>query len=226
MAKKTLQDVSAEMLSLLDKIDEIEAGYNNALKDAEERYKQAEEAYNAKYEEVKELHKMKVLKQITDETYQQVKEELDKLEEKVRDIGYEIEQIEGYKREDKEEVLAKLNEIKGEYNQKKQEEVRRIQLQLLKAKLEYLKKLIEMRKEFIEISKADYRYQQLLVDLGYKPTTYISGVFESIGTISIAGSGYESLDISTTDIYNALTYGRLPYQLEKAVSEAEEKGII
>jgi DDE superfamily endonuclease len=38
-------------------------------------------------------------------------------------------------------VLAKLNEIKGEYNKKKQEEVRRIQLQLLKAKLEYFKKL-------------------------------------------------------------------------------------
>lgn len=117
------------------------SGYNNALKDAEERYKEAEAEYNAKYEEVKELHKMKVLKQITDETFKQAKEELDKQEEKVRDIGYEIEQIEGYKREDKEEVLAKLNEIKGEYNKKKQEEVRRIQLQLLKAKLEYFKKL-------------------------------------------------------------------------------------
>jgi DNA repair exonuclease SbcCD ATPase subunit len=225
MENKTLKNVTEEMLTLLDKIDEIEAGYNNALKDAEERYKQAEEAYNAKYEEVKELHKMKVLKQITDETYQQAKEELDKLEEKVRDIGYEIEQIEGYKREDKEEILEKLNEIKGEYSKKKQQEIRRIQYQLLKAKLDYFNKMIEMRNQFKEISEAEHRYQRLLIDLGYKPSYYGLDVFEEIGSVSV-GQVYETLDINRSDIYNALSYGRLPYRLEKIVSDAEAKGII
>jgi phage-related protein len=225
MAKKTLKDVSEEMLSLLGKIDEIEAGYNNALKDAEERYKEAEKEYNAKYEQVKELHKMMILKQITEETFKQAKEELDKLEEKVRDIGYEIDQIENYKREDKEAVLAKLNEIKNDYRQKKHEEVRRIQFELLKAKLEYFKKMIEMRNQFKEISEADYRYQQLLIGLGYQPTSYVAGTFESIGSVSV-GEGYETLDVSRPDIYNALSYGKLPYQLEKIVKEAEAKGII
>jgi phage-related protein len=225
MAKKTLKDVSEEMLSLLDEIDKIEEGYDNALKDAEARYKEAEKEYNAKYEEVKELHKMMILKQITEETFKQAKEELDKLEEKVRDIGYEIDQIENYKREDKEAVLAKLNEIKNDYQQKKHEEVRRIQFELLKAKLEYFKKMIEMRNQFKEISEADYRYQQLLIDLGYQPTSYISGTFESIGSVSV-GEGYETLDVSRPDIYNALSYGKLPYQLEKIVKEAEAKGII
>ncbi|MFS0637895.1 hypothetical protein AB1K84_18490 [Mesobacillus foraminis] len=208
---------------LFKKASDTEERYEKALenKDAELLAVQAE--LQEKETMLKDMHKMKLLGDISESTYEAEKEKVEKLQKKLQEVKQELELIQVYKTDDVKAVLAEIEANNSDLNADTNKEIQKIKEEVLQAKHEYLSKLAEAGKKYNKAVNTNRRIDELKIKLGVKQTSYISDASSALQVISIGERGHENLTVDNTLVFDALHFGRIPSQLHEAVKKAKGK---
>ncbi|WP_368298548.1 hypothetical protein [Cytobacillus firmus] len=210
---------------LFNKVDETEARYQKALERKEEELITLQAELSEKEFMLKDMHKMKLLGDISEASFDAENKKVETLRNKVSAIKQELSLMESYKTEDVKAVLAELEEEHKKLSKEKNKELHILHMQLLEAKFNYLEKIAEVSAEYSKLSTPSYKLQALQQKLGLRNNIYASGAGESLNMISFE-SGYISLRVEQNEVYDALAYQRFPSNLTRAVNQAKEAGVI
>lgn len=162
MAKNIKQIVS----DLLNKADKASNNYEMASEEKQETIIQLQLQMQDEQLKLKEYHKMAVLKEVSEATYEEQKRVVASLQEKMASLQTEIQLISTYKTEDIDTILSNIAEVKPEFNKKYQEEIKAIQQEIADAKKDYLNKLSELGKQYGKAISEESRLQRFLVSVG------------------------------------------------------------
>ncbi|MDF2039866.1 hypothetical protein P2R12_23270 [Cytobacillus oceanisediminis] len=206
---------------LFNKVDETEARYQKALEAKEEELLVLKAKLSEKEFMLKDMHKMMLLGDISEATFEAENKKVETLRNKVSAIKQELSLMESYKTEDVKAVLAELEEEHKKLSKEKDKELIILHMQLLEAKLNYLEKLSEVSAEYNKLSSPSYKLQALQQKLGLRNNVYASGAGEALNAISFE-NGYIPLRVEQNEVYDALAYKRVPSQLKRAVDKAKE----
>lgn len=210
----------SQMEQLIKKKNDTDKAYAVAYKKAVAEYNELQEQLNQQNEVVKEYHKLYILDQITQESYAEQKKNAEVIEEKLRDAGYKVNEIEDYRKEDARALLAQMEELKIDFAKEVSIERKRIENKIFKAKAVYLKAVAELGKDYKEIFKVDSAIEDIRVELGVRPYNY-----KSIGSFlnELKSNPYEpskmGIDINKNEIDNAFLSGTLPKRLDELVKQ-------
>lgn len=213
MAKSYKTQVS----DLLKKAYEINKAYEGAYNEAVAEYEATEKGLNEQNEALKEFHKMYILKQITHETYAEEKAKVDKIAEKLRDVGSRVNEINSYKLEDICGVYGDIEAITPEFAKEMMAEQNRIKEELFKAKTQYLLSVIELSKQYSDIYGIDYAVEDLRVMLGIRNYNYKSKDSFVSTLVTNDYNSQKGIEIPMNEITNVFIYKQLPKHLEKYV---------
>jgi len=166
---------------LLTKADATSNDYTKALEEKHQTLLKIQLQLQDEQETLKEHHKLSLLKQVTEETYMNQKDKVAKMVESIQSIQFEMKQIELYKTEDVETVLAEIQANKPEFNKKKQEDIQKIKVGIHEARKEYLEKLSLLGKQYDEATREETMIQQFMVDFGKQPNLYLPYKMEILG---------------------------------------------
>lgn len=208
--------------TLFKKVEETEQRYVKALENKEEALIVLQAEMQEKEKQVVEMQKMKLLGDITEETFDKMNSEYKKLQDKYEEGKHEIDLIQKYQHEDAVIILAELKEAQKEHSPLELKEIHEMQMELLDAKHTYLKKMTEMRVRYYKTVAPKNRIKQMEYKLGLKKGVYTSDSYEALHQFSVSGRGYINLEIDNGDVHDALYSGRFDSQLTKVVSEAKE----
>jgi ABC-type uncharacterized transport system permease subunit len=172
---------------LLTKADATSNDYSKALEEKQQTLMQIQLQLKDEQMKLKEFHKLSLLKQITEETYTEQKEVVSKMVESIQSIQIEMKQIELYKTEDVESVLAEIQANKAEFNKKYQAEIQTVKLGIAEARQEYLEKLSLLGKQYNSAVREEGMIQQFMVDFGKQPNMYLPDKTELIGKGATVG---------------------------------------
>jgi hypothetical protein len=223
MAKRSVTKVFTDLFSKAEKTSE---GYQAALEKHQLKLVELEAELADKEALLKDLQKMKLLEQVSEETYTEELHKVEDLRSKVAEIKHEMVLISEYQNEDAKQIIAELDTMQQEYNQQKQGQLNKLKLELLEAKYAYLSKMSEAKKEYGKIINNGLKLQNMKVQHGLKNSVYISGSHDALNMYSVPNGGYESLRVEQREVFDALEYGRVSSQLGKLVNDAKEKGIL
>jgi hypothetical protein len=223
MAKRSVTQVFTDLFT---KAETTSKGYEAALEKHQLKLVELQQELAEKEAMLKELNKMKLLEQVSEETYTEELHKVEDLRSKVAEIKHEMVLISEYQNEDAKQIIAELDAVKQEYNQQEQMQLNKLKLELIEAKYNYLVKMAEARKEYGKIINNDLKLQNMKVNHGLKNSVYISGSHDALNMYSVPNGGYESLRVEQREVFDALEYGRVSSQLGKLVNTAKEKGIL
>lgn len=164
----------SQVAALLKKAYEINKAYEGAYNEAVAEYEEVEKELNEQTKEMEQFHKMYILKEIMHETYAEEKAKVEKVNEKLRDVGSRVHEINRYKLEDIRKVYADIEAIKSEFAKEMMDEQERIKDELFKAKTQYLLSVIELGQQYTEIFEIDSAIEDLKVMLGVQTSNYKS----------------------------------------------------
>jgi hypothetical protein len=223
MAKRNVTKVFTDLFSKAEKTSE---GYEAALEKHQLKLVELQQELNEKEAMLKDLNKMKLLEQVSKETYDEELAKVKDLRSEVQEINKEMILINEYQNEDAAAIIAELDAVKTEYNQHQAGEINKLKLELIEAKYNYLVKMAEARKEYGKIINNDLKLQNMKVKHGLKNSVYISGSHDALNMYSVPNGGYESLRVEQREIFDALEYGRVSSRLGTLVNDAKDKGIL
>lgn len=166
---------------LLTKADATSNDYMKALEEKHDTLLHLQLQLQDEQAQLKEHHKMALLKQITDETYLKQKNLVSKMVDDIQSIQFEMKQIELYKTEDIETVLTEIQANKQSYNKKQQADIQQIKQDIASARKDYLDKLSELGKQYNVAVKEERMIQQFMVDFGKQPNMYLPDKTEILG---------------------------------------------
>lgn len=204
---------------IFGKVDNTEQRYEKALTDKEEFLLVLQLELAEKKNEITELHKMKILGDISEETYDKQNEKFLALQDKFNEAQHEITLIQQYKRADVTTLLEELKATQKEHQATHNQEIRQMQVELLEAKAEYLNKMKEMNERYRKTVEPHDKIQMLERKLDLKQHVYTSGSHESLGTISVGEAKYVSLRVDAPELFEALQYGKIDQQLQKNIAD-------
>ncbi|MGE6630750.1 hypothetical protein [Bacillus sp. NPDC077027] len=178
---------------LFAKVDKTEESYQKALEQKEEQLLQLQVELKDKEATYRDLHKLAMLGQVSEKTFEAEKQKFEQLKQKVAEAHKEVQLIQEYKTEDVHSILAELESERGEYGKEKQEEIRAIEKELLEAKLAYLSKMVEAKAKYDAITSPQRKLDALKIKLGMKQTSYVSDAYEALNLVSVGNGGHISL---------------------------------
>lgn len=211
---------------LFTKVNETEERYESALEQKEQSLLVLQSEIQDKQKEVTELHKMKLLGDITEETFDEKNESFLKLQAKYRQGQKEVAMIQQYKVSDVSEILEELQATQKEYSASERREVYAMQMELLDMKVTYLKKMREVALRYNKTVAPATKIQMIQQRLGLKRNVYVAETVDALNMVSIANGGYVNLRVEQMDVYNAISTGGIDGQLNKLVKDAREKGLL
>lgn len=223
---KIIMKLFKGMEALFLKADNTEQRYEDALEKKQVELIELQGKLQHQLIMLKDLHKMKLLGDVSEETYQAEDEKVEKLQKHVQELQKEIQLIEVYKTEDIQAIIEELDVERSKAFGKHQVEIQKIKMELLEAKLNYLKKQTEARERYNELVTPERNLDQLKIKLGIKKVSYVSDSFEALSMVSVPNGGVENMIVQLNEVNEALRYGRTPEQLSKMVQDAIDKGII
>ncbi|MGG3926879.1 hypothetical protein ABET51_12850 [Metabacillus fastidiosus] len=223
MAKKNLLNT---LQGLFSKVDETESRYMKALENKEDELIELQAVVQEKETMLTDMHKAKLLGDISEEAYNTAKGEVDVVKEKLQEVQREVQLIQEYKTDDIHAVIAEIETNASEYNAKQRKEIEKMQLEMLEAKLAYVEKMAEVSERYYKAIEPASKLQELKVQLGLQVRNYTSGCHDALNFYGTASGGHEDLYIKEKTVYDALSYGRIPYQLQKIVNQGKEKGLL
>ncbi|MBY0224111.1 hypothetical protein [Sporosarcina aquimarina] len=177
MGKNIKQIVS----DLLNKVDKTSNNYETALEEKQETIIQLQLQMQDEQLKLKEYHKMAVLKEVSEATYEEQKKVVSSLQEKMASLQNEIQLISTYKTEDIDTILSNIDEVKPEFNQKYLGEIEVVKQEIADAKKAYLNRLSELGKQYEKAVSEESRYENFLVSMGKQPSSYLPDKVETIG---------------------------------------------
>lgn len=224
MAKKTIGQVVEGILS---KIEDKSAKYQETLEKKHEQLIGLQVELQEAEDSLKMLHKMKLLEQVSEGTYEDQKRFVDELKLKIEEVETEMSLIEVYKKEDVEAELAEIQKVKPEFNAEQNKKLSKLKFEMQQAKLEYLQKMIEVRKEYLITVSPESKFQTLLVKMGKQPANYLSGAYEGIGFTG-TGNGFTTtnLFVDQHTVHQALGFGNLPSDTVIVVENGKKAGYL
>jgi DNA repair exonuclease SbcCD ATPase subunit len=211
---------------LLNRVDKVETGYMKALEQKEQQLLELNTLLAEKNAVLKDIHRSVILGEVSESTYQDHKAEVDNLRKQITELSQEMQYIEAYKREDVEALLDELDKAKSQYSREQREEIDKLKYELHQKKLEYLEAMVSAKKRYDEIVNPVRTLEALKIRLGKQQNAYASGSFEELIQISDGKGGTATLDVPRTDIFNALSYGRLPSGAVQIVENGKKAGRI
>lgn len=204
---------------LFGKVDNTEKQYEKALEKKEESILVLQAELQDKQIEITELHKMKLLGEITEETYDKQNEKFLALQNKFNEAQKEIAIIQEYKRADVTELLEELKAKHIEHKETYHEEIREMQTELLQAKAEYLNKMKLMKERYDKTVEPVNNIQRLEQKLGLKQHVYTSSSHDGLNNIRVGSESFVNLQVNAPEIYEALQYGRINQHLQKVITD-------
>ena len=181
MAKQSIKSIIS---NLLNKADTTANKYEEVAEKKHAELLQLNTAIQEKTVELRDVHKMVVLGEITESQYTQMKDEVESLKKKSDELKAEIKMIETYKTEDVEDVIQSIKQNQQEFNAEQVKEINKLKDEVQQARLEYLKKLSEAGKKYNAVTKNDSRIQNLLMVAGKQKRSHVSSAFESMGYLT------------------------------------------
>lgn len=212
--------------ALFTKADTTEARYEQALEKKQMDLIHLQAELQEKNVMLKDMHKMKLLGDVSEEAYKTEAEKVAVLQKAVQELQKEISMIEIYQTEDITALIEELDAEKQRVFKGNQKELEKIRLELLEAKLSYLNKMQEAKARYDELANPERKLDELKIKMGIKKNSYVSDSFEALNQYSLVNGGYEFLRIEQNEVHDALRYGKTPEKLNKIVQEAKEKGMI
>lgn len=225
MAKKTTT-ATETMVKLLEEQHRINTGYDNALQTAKAEYNQLEREFHNAEAIAKETHKKYVLGQVSNEEYQTAKKKLKDADEKLRDSGYRVHEINTYRKEDLMELLTQLEANSAYYAKEKMASEEALRYKALKAKYDYLKALHEFAEEHKAIWKVSSDIEDLRVELGLKNYNYHSydSVYNSLFSNSF--NGKQGIDITPNELQQVFHNGTFDKRFIDELEAGKKLGLI
>ncbi|MEE6451710.1 hypothetical protein RAH41_14135 [Gottfriedia acidiceleris] len=221
--KKTSTEIMKELLAEQEKVNQ---GYDNALETAKSEYNQLEQEFYRIQEEVKNVHKAYVLNQITVDTYTEEKKRLAEIDEKLRDAGYKLNEINQYRTEDLRDLLTKMEEVLPEYAKEKVASETIMRYKALNAKYEYLKAIREFAVEHTDVWKVSREVDDLRVELGLKSYNYTSLEQPFRSLLSNTYDGTQGINITETELQQAFFKGTFDNRFIDEIENGKQAGII
>jgi Skp family chaperone for outer membrane proteins len=214
------------MENLFNKADNTEKRYEEALERKQAELVELQGNLQDQNFMLKDMHKMKLLGDVSEATYEAEAEKVQKLQKQVQELQKEVQLIEAYKTEDVKQVIEELDAERIKVNKKHQGELNKLQLELLQAKQDYLNKMLEAREKYNQLIEPTKKLDEMKIKLGLKSMSYVSDSFEALVQHSVPSGGYESVRVEQGEVHDALRCGRTPERLNKIITEAKEKGIL
>ncbi len=183
-----LKNIKKIVTGLLNKASDTTTSYELALERKQEELVQLQLQLQDEQVKLKDYHKLALLQQISEQTYEEQKQAVASMTGKIQSIQLEMKQVELYKTEDVESVIAEIQANKAEMNKAQQAEITAIKEGIAEAKCEYLQKLSELGEQYDSAIKEEGLLQSFLVDLGKQPNLYLPYKMEILGagaTVSI-----------------------------------------
>lgn len=184
MAKKTIKEM---VTGFLGKIETTSAKYEGKLEEKQEEIIIVQAELQEATAKLKDFHKMKILGDISEETFNEQKKMVDMLQEKLQEVKTEVELIDTYKTEDVDVILAEINKVKPEFNKKQQEEIQKIKEELTEAKKQYTEKLVEIGDKYSKAVSANSKLESILIKFGKQTNSYLPDKYEIIGGVAVVG---------------------------------------
>jgi len=205
------------LTGLFTKVEDTEKRYEKALETKQEMLIAASAELNEKQVMLKDLHKMKILGDVTEATYEKEAEKVEKLQNKITELQNEMQLIVEYKNDDVENILLELQENNKEVQAERQKEVNDLRLELLKAKHEYLSKMIEARAKYYKIVAPERKIESIKASLGMKnKADYFTGA-DTLSMYSTSTGSYIGLDVTISEVDDALSYKRIDSRLTETL---------
>ena len=225
MAKKNAT-ATEKMNELLAEREAIHNGYNHALQTAQEEYNQLDKEFQVIEEQARETHKKYVLGTASNDDFLAVKKQLKDADEKLRDAGYKLDEINTYRREDLRDLLTKLEANSSDYAKEKMESEKALRYKALKAKYDYLKALHEFAEEHKAIWKVSSDIEDLRVELGLKNYNYYSydSVYNSLFSNSF--NGKQGIDITQNELRQVFHKGTFDKRFIDELEKGKKLGLI
>lgn len=213
---------------LIGKAENTYTRYEETAERKQAELLETQAALHDAQEKLKDFEKMKILGDITEQTYIEASSEAEALQKKVQTIQREISLLDAYRDEDVLKEIAEVDKVKKDFDSERIKEVARISFELQQAKKEYLEKLITARGEYYKAIKEDNKLQHLLVKLGKKENVYISDAFQGVGFSGISENtfGRTSVMVTQQEAFSALHDGRLPTETRYALEYGKKLGYI
>ncbi|MED4038125.1 hypothetical protein [Niallia taxi] len=213
---------------LFKKANDTEARYKKALENKEVELLELKAELQEKEFMLKDMHKMKLLGDISESAYDTEKEKVDRLKTKVQEAEQELELIQVYKTDDIKAIHDEMEANKQEIYKEETKEIYKLQYDLQQAKLDYLKKLAEAGKAYQKAKRPNSLFENIKEKIGKKRSYDFSGAEGSLNAVSYSSSHYgvTSLRVDQQDVYDALNLGQLPSQTVYAVELGKKNGHI
>lgn len=224
--KKTTNKATNEMKKLLAEREAIHNGYNNALQTAQAEYNELEKEFFDAEANAKLTHKAFILGQATNEDYQKAKKQVKDTDEKLRDAGYKLDEINTYRKEDLMELLYKLESNLQAYGKEKTSSEEALRYKVLQAKYDYLKSIHELAEEHREIWQVTKDIEELKVELGLKQYNYVSYESVFINLFSNAHYGTQGMDITHRELRDVFLDGKIDNRFLKEIEKGKQLGLI
>ncbi|MBD8522301.1 hypothetical protein [Lysinibacillus fusiformis] len=181
-----MKNIKKIVAGLLNKASDATTNYELALERKQEELVQLQ--LQGEQIKLKDYHKLALLQQVSEQTYEEQKQVVASMTDKIQSIQLEMKQIELYKTEDVEAVIAEIQANKAEINKAQQVEIQAITEGIAEAKRDYLQKLSELGKQYDSAIHEEGLLQSFLVDLGKQPNVYLPYKMEILGvgaTVSV-----------------------------------------
>ncbi|ARK23654.1 hypothetical protein SporoP37_02410 [Sporosarcina sp. P37] len=130
-----------KMNDLRAELSAIESGFNRTIADKEREYDTASIAYHEAYDGYSELFQRYKLGLVKEAKIIAEKANLKPLEDAVSEIGYELDTIRGYKRDESLSLLNQMHDLQDEYLKAKADEMNAVASEMKRMKLVYNQKL-------------------------------------------------------------------------------------
>ena len=173
---------------LLTKAEKTSTGYLVALEEKQQLLVQIQLQLVSEQEKLKDYHKLSLMKQVSESTYEEQKNVVAKMNESIDSIHLEMKQITLYRTEDVENVLSEIQKNKPEFNKHQQAEIQKIKNEIASARQEYLERIASLGKQYDSATKEESMIQQFLVDFGKQPNMYLPYKYEIIGNGAVVSS--------------------------------------
>ena len=211
--------LSDKLNGLFKQVDAKEQRYEKALEQKEENLLVLQQEIQFKQIEVTDLHKMKLLGDITEETFDKQNQAFQLLQEKYNEMQKEVSLIQEYKRTDVVELLEELKATEKEHKATYYKEIQQMQMELLQAKAEYLNKLLEMKKRYDNTVEPVNNIQRLEQKLGLTQHVYTNGSHDGLNNIRVGEASYVSLRVDANEVFEALHSGEIDSRLQKIITD-------
>lgn len=210
-------------LSLIGKVGTVESNYEKALEKKHTELVETQLDRQTKEVEYKELEKMVLLGQVVESTFDKERTALENLQEKEAKLTKDLQFIQEYKSDDIEKVLAELSKAKSAYVADESDAVTKLRFELMEAKLAYFEKLVEVSNKYEAIAEPERKFQNILVKFGKKRGVYMSDTHDALSMVSVPNGGYINLLVDSHAVFEALAYGRVPYDVKTFVEKGRKQ---